>query len=102
MLLITYTPPGTSGAYAERGPVFVHADPCAGYPTPHLYPPELRGRRQVVRAYNRRGQIADGVPTDDGDHATTVICQMLTRPDVELVRLRNMGYGCYNFAVRRG
>jgi len=34
VLLIAYTPPGTAGAYAERGPVFVHADPCGGYATP--------------------------------------------------------------------
>ena len=39
VLLIAHTPPGTSGAYAERGPVFVHADPCEGYATPHRYPP---------------------------------------------------------------
>ena len=30
MLLIAYTPPGTRGAYSERGPVFIHAEPCAG------------------------------------------------------------------------
>lgn len=55
-----------------------------------------------MRAYNRQGQIAGGVPTDDGNDATTLICQMLTQPDVELVHLRNIGYGCYNFAVRCG
>jgi len=58
--LIAYTPPGTAGAYAERGPVFVHAERCDGYPTPNQYPPGL----------------------------------------AQLVHLRNVGYGCYNFAVR--
>src|SRR5712692_9535116 len=28
LLLIAYTPPGTAGAYAERGPVFIHAERC--------------------------------------------------------------------------
>jgi Protein of unknown function (DUF1203) len=101
VLLIAYTPPGTSGAYAERGPVFIHADPCDGYQTPHRYPPGLSGRQQVVRAYDQRGRIADGVLAADGDHAWTVVCEMLARPDVALVHLRNVGYGCYNFAVRR-
>jgi hypothetical protein len=101
VLLIAYTPPGTSGAYAERGPVFIHADPCDGYQTPHRYPPGLSGRQQVVRAYDQRGRIADGVLAADGDHAWTVVCEMLARPDVALVQLRNVGYGCYNFAVRR-
>jgi hypothetical protein len=102
VMLIAYTPPGTAGAYAERGPVFVHADPCEGYPAPHRYPPGLRHRMQVVRAYDRQGRIADGVLAADGLQAEAVIAEMLARPDVELVHLRNVGYGCYNFAVRGG
>jgi hypothetical protein len=101
VLLIAYTPPGTSGAYAERGPVFIHAGPCEGYQTPHLYPPGLSHRQQVVRAYDHDGQIADGVLADDGDQAVAVIQELLARPGVALVHLRNVGYGCYNFAVRR-
>ncbi|MGH3406426.1 MAG: DUF1203 domain-containing protein [Streptosporangiaceae bacterium] len=101
VLLIAYTPPGTSGAYAERGPVFVHAEPCPGYVTPDQFPPALSHRQQVVRAYDRQGRIADGVLVADGEHAQTVIRELLARPDVELVHLRNVGYGCYNFAVRR-
>jgi uncharacterized protein DUF1203 len=55
-----------------------------------------------VRAYDRDGQIADGVLANDGEHAMTVIREQLARPDVALVHLRNIGYGCYNFAVLRG
>jgi hypothetical protein len=101
-LLIAYTPPGPSGPYAERGPVFVHPDPCAGYPSPHVYPPALRHRPQVVRAYDHDGRITDGVLAGNGDHAETVIRELLARPQVALVHLRNVGYGCYNCAVRRG
>ena len=101
VLLIAYTPPGTRGAYAERGPVFIHADPCDGYRTPGQYPPGLSHRQQVVRAYDPEGRIADGILAEDGEHAMTVIRDLLARPDVALVHLRNVGYGCYNFAVRR-
>jgi hypothetical protein len=101
VLLIAYTPPGTSGAYAERGPVFIHAAPCDGYATPGQYPPGLSHRQQVVRAYNTAGQIASGVLVSDGEHAMTAIRELLAQPDVPLVHLRNVGYGCYNFAVRR-
>jgi Protein of unknown function (DUF1203) len=100
VLLIAYTPPGTSGAYAERGPVFIHAGPCGGYGTPGQYPPELRHRQQVVRGYDHEGGIADGVLAASGDDALTVIKEMLGRPDVALVHLRNVGHGCYNCAVR--
>jgi hypothetical protein len=102
VLLIAYTPPGTCGAYAERGPVFIHAEACPGYLTPDRYPPALSHRQQVVRAYDREGRIADGVLAGDGEHAMAVIGELLGRPDVALVHLRNVGYGCYNFAVRRG
>jgi Protein of unknown function (DUF1203) len=102
VLLIAYTPPGTRGAYAERGPVFIHAEPCDGYRTPDRYPPALSHRQQVVRAYDQDGRIAGGVLVNDGEHAMTVIRELIARPDVALVHLRNVGYGCYNFAVRRG
>jgi len=32
-------------------------------------------------------------------HAEEVIAELLARPEVELVHLRNVGYGCYNLAV---
>lgn len=101
VLLIAYTPPGSSGPYAERGPVFVHPEPCGGYPTPHLYPPGLSHRQQVVRGYDHHGRIADGILADNGDHALAVIRQMLARQNIALVHLRNVGYGCYNCTVRR-
>lgn len=102
VLLIAYTPPGGRGAYAERGPVFIHAEPCDGYRTLDRYPPGLSHRQQTVRAYDRDGRIADGVLVEDGEHALPVIGELLARPEVTLVQLRNVGYGCYNFAVRRG
>ena len=102
VMLIACTPPGTAGAYAERGPVFVHADPCEGYPTPRRYPPGLRHRMQVVRAYDRQGRIADGMLAADGLQAEAVIAEMLARPDAGLVHLRNVGCGCCNVAVRGG
>jgi hypothetical protein len=102
VLLIAYTPPGGRGGYAERGPVFIHAEPCEGYRTPDRYPPALSHYQQVVRAYNRAGRIADGVLVDGSEQAMPVIRELLARPEVTLVQLRNVGYGCYNFAVRRG
>lgn len=102
VLLVAYTPPGGQGGYAERGPVFIHADHCDGYLTPDRYPPALAHRQQIVRAYNQRGRIADGVLAADGDHATAIIRELLARPGISLVHLRNVGFGCYNCAVRRG
>jgi hypothetical protein len=102
VLLIAYTPPGGAGGYAERGPVFVHARACEGYRTPDEYPPALYGRKQTVRAYNEQGRIEDGIYVENGEQADKAIADLLARPGVTLVQLRNVGFGCYNFAVRRG
>jgi hypothetical protein len=101
VLLIAYAPPGPSGPYFERGPVFIHAAPCDGYRTPGQYPPGLAHRQQVVRAYDHEGRIAGGILVGDGEHAMPVIRELLARPEVAFAQLRNVGYGCYNFTVRR-
>jgi hypothetical protein len=101
VLAIAYTPPGTAGAYAERGPVIVHADRCAGYPETRVYPPELWHYAQVVRAYNRAGKIADGILTTGGAGNRRAVDALLARPEVVLLHVRNVTYGCYNFAVVR-
>lgn len=101
VLLLSYTPPGTTGPYAERGPVFIHPEACPGYVTPGHYPSGLSHRQQVVRAYDHLGRIADGVLVADGEHAMSAIRELFSRAEVATVHLRNVEYGCYNFAVRR-
>jgi hypothetical protein len=39
---------------------------------------------------------------DNGDQAVAMIHELFRRPDVAFAQLRNVGYGCYNFTVRRG
>lgn len=101
IMLIAYQPPGGHGPYAEWGPVFVHASPCKGYLTPGSYPPEFRDRRQVLRAYDDEGRIADAVLVADQTEARQVIGTLLARSGTALLQSRNIGYGCYMFAVRR-
>ncbi len=96
---IAYAPPGTAGAYAERGPVIIHPERCGGYDDPRAYPAELWDRRQVIRAYNRAGKIADGVLTDGGADNLRAVTELLRRPEVTLVHVRNVTYGCYNFTI---
>ena len=101
VVLIAHTPPGGTGPYAERGPVFVHAERCEGYAEPGEYPAGLRHRRQVVRAYDTGGDMGEGVLVEDGEEAERVVAELLARADVEVVHVRNITAGCYNFCVRR-
>ncbi len=99
VFLISYTPPGVAGPYAERGPVFVHASSCPGYSDVHRYPAELGHRRQIVRGYDHSGDMATAVVVDDGLSAEQELISVLGRPDIRVAHVRNVAAGCYNFAV---
>ena len=99
--LIAYRPATVGGPYAEVGPVFIHAEACAGYAAPDRYPDGFRRRRQVLRAYGRDGAIVDAAIAKDGDEAEELCATFLARPDVAYIHSRNVLHGCYMFTVRR-
>jgi hypothetical protein len=93
-------PPGPTGAYAESGPVFVHAEGCTGPSSPD-YPAEFRARRQVFRAYGADGTIVGGEVVEPGDGQEAVAERLLADPAVAFLHSRNVVHGCYMFAIRR-
>jgi hypothetical protein len=88
-------------AYAEVGPVFVHADDCAGHVDEHAYPEGFRHRRQVLRSYTASGDMQAATITD-GATAEIAITELLADPAAVVVHSRNVAAGCYMFAIRRG
>jgi Protein of unknown function (DUF1203) len=101
LLLFGYEPSLPVSPYREVGPVFAHASACAGTAAPDRYPPDWRGRPQVLRAYDKRGWIHPVTRVHDGTRPEAVIAEMLADPDVVLIHSRNVAYGCYMFAVTR-
>ena len=91
------------GPYLELGPVFIHADTCTG-PASDSYPADLHGLR-VLRAYDARGHILGGRLVDTrelgGAELDMMIEQELTAPEVELLHVRAVEFGCYFFELRR-
>ncbi|MFJ9421357.1 DUF1203 domain-containing protein [Streptomyces sp. NPDC101249] len=87
------------GAYDERGPVFVHADPCpgpdpvrdAGYPFP--------GACRTVRRYAADGRILGGALVAAVDDEA--LRDAFDDPSVALVHVRAVEYGCFLYEVRR-
>ncbi|MER7970485.1 DUF1203 domain-containing protein [Streptomyces sp. NPDC096080] len=87
------------GAYDERGPVFVHADPCpgpdpardAGYPFP--------GAHRTVRRYAADGRILGGALVAAVDDEA--LRNAFDDPSVALVHVRAVEYGCFLYEVRR-
>ena len=100
LILFGYEPKLPPSPYREIGPVFAHAERCAG-PAGTAYPEPWRGRPQVLRAYDARGWIHPATRTHDGTSPETVLADILADPAVTRVDSRNIAYGCFMFTVTR-
>ncbi|WP_030911670.1 DUF1203 domain-containing protein [Streptomyces sp. NRRL F-5126] len=94
------------GAYDEQGPVFVHAGACGGpAATVRRYPFARPGALRTLRRYDARGHIAGGrlfeVPGDADAGFDAALAEAFADPDVVLVHVRALEYGCFQFEVRR-
>ncbi|MFD7028802.1 DUF1203 domain-containing protein [Streptomyces sp. NPDC059917] len=93
------------GAYDEVGPVFIHAEPCAGPAEGREYPFARAGALRTVRRYDAAGHIVGGrlfeVPDDAGAGFDRVLGEAFAEPEVALVHVRALEYGCFQFEVRR-
>ncbi|SFT02947.1 DUF1203 domain-containing protein [Saccharopolyspora flava] len=89
------------GAYDEVGPVFIHADACGG-PDDAGWPEEIRGSRRVLRAYSAEGRILGGCLLDGNTElAERTASDLLMDPEVAVVHVRAVEFGCFLFEVRR-
>ncbi|MFD5035794.1 DUF1203 domain-containing protein [Streptomyces sp. NPDC058378] len=95
------------GAYDEQGPVFIHAGECGGPAADRAgYPFSRAGALRAVRRYNAAGEIVGGrlleVPADEERGYDEALAEAFADPEVALVHVRAVEYGCLHFEVRRG
>ncbi|GHD99005.1 DUF1203 domain-containing protein [Streptomyces alanosinicus] len=85
------------GAYDEQGPVFIHAAPCPGPADPAALP--FTDAHRVLRRYCADGRILGGrlVDTD----FPSALAEAFTDPEVAVVQVRAVEYGCFLYEVRR-
>ncbi|CAM5241435.1 hypothetical protein STENM327S_01191 [Streptomyces tendae] len=88
------------GAYDEQGPVFIHADDCAG-------PEETEGlpftnSHRTVRRYCAQGRILGGRLVASADGFAPALREAFDDPAVAFVHVRAVEYGCFLYEVRRG
>lgn len=94
------------GAYDEQGPVFIHADDCPG---PDLRGHPFPGAHRTVRRYSAEGHILGGrlvenpEAFDDAfdDAFDEAFAEAFADPEVALVHVRAVEYGCFLYEVRR-
>ncbi|MBT2444420.1 DUF1203 domain-containing protein [Streptomyces sp. ISL-36] len=93
------------GAYDEQGPVFIHAEECEGPADPESYPFARPGALRVLRRYSAEGRIVGGrlleIPEAATEGFDTAFAEAFTDPEVALVHVRAVGYGCFHYEVRR-
>ncbi|MBD9734832.1 DUF1203 domain-containing protein, partial [Streptomyces sp. H28] len=87
------------GAYDEQGPVFVHAGECGG-PADGVGLPFTRAPR-IMRRYSAAGRIVGGRLVGAEDGFEPALAEAFADPDVALVHVRAVEYGCFLYEVRR-
>lgn len=89
------------GPYLETGPVFIHAQACAG-PEGDGWPEDYRGLPRVLRAYGANGRIRGGAVVPDGDtDPERFVAEMFADPQVAFIHARALVFGCFTFAIER-
>lgn len=84
------------GAYDEQGPVFVHAEECPG-PSGTALP--FTDAHRVLRRYSADGRILGGRLVDTG--FPSALAEAFADPEVAVVHVRAVEYGCFLYEVRR-
>ncbi|MFJ3716632.1 DUF1203 domain-containing protein [Streptomyces sp. NPDC090057] len=87
------------GAYDEQGPVFVHAGNCAGPEDGDALP--FTGAHRTLRRYSADGRILGGRLVADPDGFGPAFAEAFADPEVALVHVRAVEYGCFLYEVRR-
>jgi hypothetical protein len=100
--VVAWRPFRWSGAYAEVGPVVIHAEECAGF-VPGDVPLQFEARRQIVRPYTAEHRIAyDHVRlVEEHESLTDALADVFEHPEVDSALVRNVMAGCLSFAVVR-
>lgn len=85
------------GPYDEQGPVFIHAEECAGPDAHEGYP--FANDHRTVRRYSADGHILGGELVETLDDAA--FRNAFDDPSVVLVHVRAVEYGCFLYEVGR-
>ena len=98
--LFTFDPFSGHEKVPLPGPVYVHSTECQRYPEDGGYPDELREYPTVLVAYARGQEVLAQIHVTDGSQEGAIE-QLLERPDVDYIHVRDREAGCYDFRIER-
>lgn len=101
--IIAWSPFSWKGAYAETGPVVVHAGGCGAPKKRDELPPTLDARAMTLRPYGIDHRIAYGKVrhVSSGGSLTEHVRTILDDRQIEMVHGRNVTGGCFSFVAER-
>jgi hypothetical protein len=103
MLVLAHRPFPSAQPYAEQGPIFLHAEPCARHDAGAGMPAMFRERTgYLVRGYDRNDRIVYGsgsVVTPDALDARAA--ELLARDDIAYLHVRSGSYNCFQCRIDR-
>src|SRR5262249_20444095 len=102
-LILAYRPFSTIQPYAEVGPIFLHADPCARHePSAEIPPSFFSATNFLLRGYDATDRIIYGtgqiVATDA---LADVAGRLLDQPHVAFLHVRSANNNCYRCRIER-
>ena len=104
MLIVGHRPFPAFQPYAETGPLFIHAAPCARYCEDAGFPEALKNSPDfILRGYGHDNRIVYGtgavVATHDiPDRAV----ELLARDEIAFLHMRSTPNNCYQLRIERG
>lgn len=99
-ILFTYDPFAETESLPLPGPVFIHEEPCGRYAEDGGFPEDLRPHPLTLNAYGRGRLLRAQRHVADG-RVETAIDELLARPDVDYIHVRDTRAGCFDFSVER-
>jgi hypothetical protein len=103
MLILAYRPFPRPQPYAEIGPIFLHAEPCAPATPGHELPQILASPDYILRGYGTNDRIvygSGGVVARAGIAARAA--ELLADHAIAYVHVRSTRNNCYQCRVERG
>ena len=101
-LILAYRPFPTLQPYAETGPVFIHAEPCARFDGGGLLPEILASPDYIVRGYGHDDRIVYGTgavtPTPD---IASRAASLLSSSAIAYVHVRSARNNCFQCRIDR-
>ncbi len=102
MLVLAYRPFPAPQPYAELGPIFLHARPCARHEGTGVPPMFRSWERLLIRGYGRDDCIVYGtgqvVPIPELEAAAMAL---LDRPEVAYLHAHSAANNCYQCRIER-